>query len=176
MRNEPPFDSAATTLADYTKVSLMAPSLHERDPVGVIQELCRLLQPALEITDMLPFYNAALNREFLDSTATDFGVAFPHARISGNQPLCFALGRSQVPFCWGGKGAPTVQLVFLLAVPASETISYLKVQAALAKFGGQTHGRQELLAAKEAGEMFGVLNSMMISSLLQGHGTGVRPT
>lgn len=164
----------AATLADYTGESLIVPLMREHEPVGVIQELSRLLQPVLEVTDMLPFYNAALNREFLESTATGFGVAFPHARISGSNRLCFALGRSAEPFSWGGRGTPMVQLVFLLAIPAANPSNYLQVLAALAKIGERNPGFRNLLEARDAVEMRAILGTMPVGALLKSQGPSLR--
>jgi|WetSurMetagenome_2_1015567.scaffolds.fasta_scaffold608280_2 mannitol/fructose-specific phosphotransferase system IIA component (Ntr-type) len=162
MQNGPTTIKTAT-LADFTQASLIVPALREREPVGVIQELSWLLQGALAVEDMLPFYNAALNREFLESTATDFGFAFPHARIAGTDKLLFAMGRSADGFSWGARGAPTVQLVFLLAIPSTMASNYLKVLAAFAKLGEQGHIRRQLLEAADTEHIIKLLATIAVT-------------
>src|ERR1051325_3504138 len=89
------------SLADYTEPALIVPQLRERDTAGVVKELSQLLREGGRVPDLLAFYNAALNHEFLVNSATDCGIAFPHARLHGVTESCFAFGRTQEPFVWG---------------------------------------------------------------------------
>src|SRR5512142_3485987 len=93
------------SLADYTELALMAPELRGQDAAAVIQELGQALQRTARVPELLPFYHAVLNREYLISTVLDYGIALPHARLAGLKNLCFALGRSQYPIQWGPKGS-----------------------------------------------------------------------
>jgi len=121
------------SLADFTSADLMVPQLRGRDAATVIRELCSVLQRAARVPDLLPFYHAALNREFLLSTAMDYGLAFPHARVIGLSRLSFALGRSAEPLLWVPKDRPPVRLVFLCAVPATEATTYLLLTSSMAR-------------------------------------------
>lgn len=152
----------AISLADYTSESLMVPQLREQDIAGVIQELSRLLHKAGRVPDMLPFYHSALNREFLVSTASPYGMAFPHGRLNGLPRLCFALGRLTQPIEWGVKGSPPVQLIFLMAVPATDATSYLYVVAGLAKLGKQDRLLADLRTAQTPLEMMSVLSQIKL--------------
>jgi mannitol/fructose-specific phosphotransferase system IIA component (Ntr-type) len=100
------------------------------------------------VPDLLPFYHAALNQELLAGSAVECGLAFPHARLTAVKRLQFAFGRTPKPIIWGARGAYPVQLIFLLAVPATDAASYLHLLASLAKLGQQT----ELLAELRAGD------------------------
>ena len=77
-------------LADYTQPALIVPQVRERDTAGVVKELSQLLHQQGCVTDLLAFYHAALNHEFLVNSATDCGIAFPHARLNGVTHSCFA--------------------------------------------------------------------------------------
>jgi PTS system nitrogen regulatory IIA component len=125
--------SVGASLADYTGESLIHLRLEGGDPTSVIQELSRVLRRDGRIPDLLPFYHAALNREFLSSTATGSGLAFPHARVHGLDRISMAVGRCEVPMAWGARGNPAVRLVFLLAVPATESTEYLLLVSSLAR-------------------------------------------
>ena len=125
------------TLADFTRTALVTPELRARDTAGVIGELSQVLQREGCVPDLLPFYHTALNQELLSSTALDCGIAFPHGRLSGVRHLQFAFGRLARPTSWGtGKSWP-VQLVFLLAVPATDAAMYLHLLASIARLGQQ---------------------------------------
>src|SRR4051812_21217641 len=111
---------AAITLADFTSPTLIVPQLCGHDAASVIQELSRALQRDNRVVDLLPFYHAALNREFMVSTDVEPGMAFPHARLPTLKQVSFALGRSATPLAWGVKAVAAVRLVFLTAVPATD--------------------------------------------------------
>ncbi len=141
------------SLADYTDPALIIPCLQGPDEATVIRELCTVLQGDAGVTDLLPFYQAALNREFLLSTAMDFGLAFPHARVAGLARLRYALGRSGQPLAWGPRGGPPVRLVFLCAVPATEATAYLLLSSGLARLAGEPVVFARLLEASDVGGM-----------------------
>jgi PTS system nitrogen regulatory IIA component len=136
---------------------LIVPQLRERDTAGIIGELSQVLQRQGFVPDLLPFYHAALNQELLANSALECGLAFPHARLAGVKQLQFALGRTPVPVIWGAKGPWPVQLIFLLAVPATDAASYLHLLASLAKLGQQTERLAELRAAGNAEAILAVL-------------------
>jgi mannitol/fructose-specific phosphotransferase system IIA component (Ntr-type) len=161
MLHDPASMNGGLNLADYTNEALLVPTLKEKDTAGVIQELGRKLQQEGRLSDLLPFYNAALNREFLFPTAIEPGIALPHARLGGLPQLSFALGRCDEPIRWGNKTS-AVRLVFLLAVPSSETAGYLNLIAGLARLGKQPQILQALLSAASEQAMWSVLKEITL--------------
>src|SRR5262245_52240349 len=115
------------TLADFTSPGLIIPSLRGNDVASVIQELSQALQRERRVPDLLPFYHAALNREYLGSTDVGAGIAIPHARVLGLKQLSFALGRGREPLVWCSRAAEAVKLVVLVAVPGTESTQYLQL-------------------------------------------------
>ena len=152
----------AVSVADFTSESLIAPQLSGLDAAGVIQELSRLLQREARVPDLLPFYHAALNREFLVSTAMDYGMAFPHARMPALKQLSFALGRSARPIGWGPHAAVPVRLVILTAVPATDATTYLSLISALARLGKEPRQLEKLHAAQDAAHILSIFRQMAI--------------
>ena len=150
------------SLADFTSPGLIIPRLQGRDAATVIRELCAVLQREAGVPDLLPFYHAALNREFLFSTAMDHGVAIPHARVSGLARLSFALGRSAEPLVWVPRGRPLVRLVFLCAVPATEATAYLLLSSSLARLAKEPRWLKMLLEADGASEMLNALRQVTL--------------
>jgi mannitol/fructose-specific phosphotransferase system IIA component (Ntr-type) len=137
------------TLADFTRPGLIVPNLASRDAGGAIHELTQALHREGILTDWLPFYHEALNREFLLSTEMEAGMAFPHARLPGLRQLAFAFGRSEVPFNWGPADGHPVQMVFLLAGPAGNCGDYLPLVSGLARFSGKPRLLEAVRAATE---------------------------
>jgi len=161
MLSEPTINVAApVSLADYTRPALIAPRLRERDAAGIISELSQVLQRQGCVPDVLPFYQAALNQELLANSAIECGLAFPHARLSGTKRLQFAFGRAPEPIVWGARSSWPVQLVFLIAVPATDAAGYLHLLASLARLGQQPEVLAQLREAETAEAILSVLRQI----------------
>ena len=153
---------AEGSLADYTRRELIVLRLQERDAAGIIGELSRVLREQGYVPDVLPFYQAALNQELLSNSANGFGIAVAHARLGGVKQLQFALGRTDQPVAWGAKGSWPVQLVFLLAVPATDAASYLHLLSSLARLGRNHDVLAELLAVSDASAVLTMLRKIKL--------------
>lgn len=154
--------AAPVSLADHTGPGLIVPRLRERDTAGIISELSQALQREGSVPDVLPFYQAALNQELLANSALESGLAIPHARLSGAKHLQFAFGRTPEPIVWGARSAWPVQLIFLLAVPATDAAGYLHLLASLARLGQQADLLAQLRAAENAVGILGVLQQIKL--------------
>ena len=152
--------AAPVSLADYTRLELIVPLLRERDTAGIISELSHILQNQGGVPDVLPFYQAALNQELLANSALESGLAFPHARLSGVKRLQFAFGRTPEPIIWGRRSSWPVQLVFLMAVPATDAAGYLHLLASLARLGQQPDFLAQLRTADNAEAILGALQQI----------------
>ena len=140
-------------LAEFTHRELIVPRLQQRDLPGILGELVRVLHRQGVLTDPLPFYHAALNRECLSPSISLHGIAFPHARSPDVHSLMFALGRAVPPVPWNNATAP-VGLVFLMAVPATESAPYLQLLAALSRLSQQPGWMEQLCADENAKDIF----------------------
>jgi mannitol/fructose-specific phosphotransferase system IIA component (Ntr-type) len=158
----PPTSLVQATLADYTRRELVVARLVETDTAGIISELSQALQRQGAVPDLLGFYSAALNRELMDNSSLQCGIAFPHARVNAVKQLQFAFGRAPRPVMWGAKGRAPVQLVFLLAVPATDAACYLHLLASIARLGQQPDRLSELCAAEGVDEIMTVLQNIGI--------------
>ena len=152
----------AVSLADFTSETMIVPELRGRDTSAVIHELSKTLEQDACVPGMLPVYQSALNREYLVSTATDCGIAFPHARLTSVDRICFAFGRSRDAIAWGN--GHSAHIVFLLAVPATEAAEYLSLLATLTRLGKNQALRDELLAARGASEIYSILRTVQLTS------------
>jgi mannitol/fructose-specific phosphotransferase system IIA component (Ntr-type) len=150
------------TLSDFTLPGLIVPALAGRDPASVIQELSLALQREGCLPDLLPFYQAALNREYMANTGMEDGIAIPHARLAGLNLLAFAFGRSAVPVQWGPQGSSQIRLVFLIAVPATEVAGHLQLISGLARLAKDVDLRERLLNAGSVAEMLRVFDRVPV--------------
>lgn len=154
----------ATSLADYSSASLMIPELRGLRSYEVIQELCLALQRENRIPDLLPFYHAILNHEFLVSSDTEAGMAIPHAPLAGLREPVFATGRSNEPIYWGAKAMRTVRLVFLIAMPDTDSTQYLLLISSLARLSRDEALMQRLQTVPTAEQMFEILQQVKVGT------------
>jgi mannitol/fructose-specific phosphotransferase system IIA component (Ntr-type) len=96
----------------------------------------------------------------LANSALESGLAFPHARLSGVKRLQFAFGRTPEPIIWGGRSSWPVQLVFLMAVPATDAAGYLHLLGSLARLGQQPEYLAQLRAADSVEAILGALQQI----------------
>ena len=152
----------AVTLADFTNPELILPDLRERDAAGAISVLSHILQREGCVPDVLPFYHAALNQELLTTSALDSGIALPHARLHGIRQLRFAFGRAPVPVAWGPRGSFPADLIFLLAVPATDAAQYLNLLASLARLALRPDLTAELRKGGDSATLLATLERIRI--------------
>jgi mannitol/fructose-specific phosphotransferase system IIA component (Ntr-type) len=150
------------SLAHYTSARLIVAELRERDAAGIISELSQVLQREGFVADVLPFYHTALNHELLTNSAHESGFALPHGRVNGVKRLQFAFGRTPQPVIWGPKGSWPVQLVFLLAVPATDAACYLHLLASLARLAQRPERLAALRAAEAPEDILAILEQVKI--------------
>jgi mannitol/fructose-specific phosphotransferase system IIA component (Ntr-type) len=153
---------SARTLADYTRLGLLVPNLRGLDAPSIIQELSVLLQREGRITDLLPFYQAALNREYLCSTVTEPGFALPHVLVKGLDKPCFALGRTSKAIVWVRDNLLRVRLIFLLAVPETDARAYIALVRGVARLSKEIQLLDGLLKARESFEMIDLLRQVKL--------------
>ncbi len=153
---------SAMTLADFTSPGLIIPHLRGEEAASVIKELSQALQRENRVPDLLPFYQAALNREFLVSTEIEAGMAFPHARVPGLKQVSFAVGRSDEPLTWGPNASRSVRLVFLIAVPATEATQYLLLISGLARLSKDNLLMARLYSARDTFQLLEVLQQVAL--------------
>ena len=103
---------------------------------------------ANEITRMLE------DRERIQSTAVDSGIAIPHAKTDAvSKPTCL-LVRSRRGIEFGAPDGKPVHLFFAIIAPASDMTSHLKLLARVSRLFGSWKHREALLQAEDAEEMF----------------------
>lgn len=150
------------TLADFTCPALIIPHLRGQDVTSVIEELSRALHREARVPDFLPFYQSALNREFLVKTDVESGMAFPHARLPEVEKVSFAFGQSNEPIDWGSRGTHTVKCVFLLAVPATDSTQYLALISGLTRLSKQTDLLELLRTARDQDQILSLFQRIMV--------------
>jgi mannitol/fructose-specific phosphotransferase system IIA component (Ntr-type) len=150
------------SIADYTRPELIVPQLRERDPAGIIEELSQRLRANGIVGDVLSFYQAVVNHEFLSSSALPSGIATPHARSAQVSRLMLAVGRAREPVVWGIKESWSIEFIFLLAVPSTEALNHLALLSGIAGLGRQPEMLARLRAAADARGVFDLLHKINV--------------
>jgi len=150
------------SVADYTRPELIVPRLRECDPAGIIEELSQRLRAGGIITDVLSFYQAVVNHEFLSNSALPAGIATPHARSTQVGRLTLAIGRTDEPVVWGMKESWSVEYVFLIAVPPTDASNYLSLLSGIARFGNRPEMLARLHTATDARCIFELLKEINV--------------
>ncbi len=137
---------------------LLVPKLRSSDKIGAIKELVDVMYKANYVKDSLGFLQSVLEREDIESTVVEEGVAFPHARSRCVEKLGVAVGISPkgVDFRPEQDDAP-VHLICLFAVPPSVSGSYLSLLSSLSKVledNRLKHNLAECHSANEINELF----------------------
>ena len=150
------------SIADYTRPELIVPRLRECDPAGIIEELSQRLRAGGIIGDVLSFYQAVVNHEFLSNSALPAGIATPHARSAQVGRLTLAIGRVSEPVIWGVGESLSIQYVFLLAVPPTDASNYLSLLSGIASFGSRPEMLAKLRTAADARCIFDLLKEIKV--------------
>jgi PTS system fructose-specific IIC component len=162
MRCEIPSAATRFSIADFTRPELIVPRLRECDPAGIIEELSQRLRAGGIIGDVLSFYQAVVNHEFLSNSALPAGIAMPHARSAQVGRLTVAIGRTSKPVVWEMKKSLSVEHVFLIAVPPTDASNYLALLSGLASFGSRPEMLARLHTAADARCIFDVLKEIKV--------------
>ena len=149
------------TVGEFTELSLLVPHLLGADQTSAIHALSHRLQGAGRIEDSLTFFQAALQRDYLSSSAIEGGVAFPHARGHGINRFSLALGLSKGGIHW--RDGSQVHAVFLIGVPFVEAQLYLAVVSALARQTRMGGWLTTLMACNRPEELVIVLDKVNVS-------------
>ena len=152
------------SVADYTQQDLIVPRLQENEPAGILEELSQRLRTNGIIADVLSFYQAVVNHEFLSNSALPAGIAMPHARSAQVGRLTLAFGRAGEPVVWGRKGSLSVEYIFLLAVPPTDASNYLSLLSGIASFANRPEMIARLRTAADARCIFELLKEIRVHS------------
>lgn len=99
-------------------------------------------------------YSALLAREQLGSTGIGNGIAIPHCRVADCDHITGALVTLQEGIDFDAIDSRSVDLLFVLIVPAEETDEHLKVLGALATLFHQDSFCRELREAQSQEQLF----------------------
>ena len=132
-------------IEQYLNRELVFPELKAQDKSGVIREL------AQDVATVCPFLSsnmieaALLERENLDSTAIEKGIAIPHAKVTGIEKPLVAIGKSRTGIDFNSHDKNLTHLFFVLLAPYGSVAEHLKLLARLARILSLPDARERLI-------------------------------
>ena len=148
----------ALALADLLNEKHVDLDLRTRTPATALRKLVRLLQTDERINEPEKFLEQVLERESVNPSVVEHGVAFPHARTDLVDRIVLGIGRSRA----GIRFAPEserARLIFLIGVPQRLVSDYLVCVGALARILKDDEVRQRLLYVETAKEFVEILRT-----------------
>ena len=139
---------ALSTLLKKEHVVLALKSGRRAD---ALREIADLLAANGQIVNPQKFLEEVEARELSDSTLTENGVAFPHARTELVDQIVLGIGRSDGGIPWNDAGG-LAHLIFLIGVPQKMLSDYLVVIGAIARVTKDNALRTLLLHAENVDE------------------------
>ncbi|OGT71989.1 MAG: PTS IIA-like nitrogen-regulatory protein PtsN [Gammaproteobacteria bacterium RIFCSPLOWO2_02_FULL_57_10] len=104
-------------------------------------------------------YTALLAREQLGSTGIGNGIAIPHCRVADCKTITGTLVTLEEGIDFDAIDSRTVDLLFVLIVPAEEMNEHLKVLGAVASLFHQEEFCNKLRQARSAQELYDIATS-----------------
>lgn len=125
----------------------------------VLEELTELLivSGAIKEKDKSEIMKVLLAREEIGSTGIGYGVAIPHGKCQVVESVVLAIGYSKKGVNFNSIDGKPVHLFFLLLTSPEHGQLHLKVLARLSRFLKDKLFRESLVKAKNADEMYEII-------------------
>ncbi|EPH6763306.1 PTS 2-O-a-mannosyl-D-glycerate transporter subunit IIABC [Cronobacter dublinensis] len=145
-----------TALTDPALIRIQAP-FRGRDEA--LEALTELLDAGGKLHDKAAFLEEVLRREALGPTALGEGLAVPHGKCAAVREAAFAVATLREPVGWEGiDGTESVQLIFLLAIPAEQAgTTHIQLLTELTTLLVDDRVREAVLKAPSASALLDIL-------------------
>jgi len=150
-------DHAPVLLSAMLRPEDICLNLKSARKMDAIKEIVDRIAASGRISDKVGLFQAILEREELQSTALNCGVAVPHARIDAALPhaktdavsgIILGLGISQQGIDFEASDRTPAHLVFLIAAPRNANSEYLNLLQTVCKLLSIEGFREQVLVAE----------------------------
>lgn len=134
------------------------PELVSTTKPDVLREISEKVAEAVPRLNVQRLNETLAERERLCSTAIDSGVAIPHVKLLDIPDITIAFARSEAGVDFDSLDGEKTNLFAVLITPENcPTEARVKLLARLSRILGQNDLRSELVASKEASEIYNLL-------------------
>src|SRR4029453_11240541 len=141
-------------LTEILKPQNIKVPLEAKVKTDAIGELVSLLAGNGELTDPKKVLEAVLDREATRTTGIGNGLAIPHGKCTGTDPLGMAIGRPAPPTAFQAIDGRPVSLIWLLTSPPDKTGPHIHALARISRLMTLDRFPQALNEARTAQEIF----------------------
>lgn len=144
-------------LKDYLNEDLIKAGLVSTSKESIIIELAHLISGIYKELPADVVASALSERERIDSTGLENGIAIPHAKVNGIDKILIAVGRSKSGINFNAHDNNPTHMFFVLLAPQNTSGEHIKLLARLTKILGTIGLKEKLLQVKDEKEIFKIL-------------------
>lgn len=141
-------------LADFLELETVIPRLKSDSKEDVIDELSENISKTHTNINHERLVEALLERERLCSTAIDFGVAVPHAKLSGIDDIVIGFGRSIEGIEFESLDNKPSHFFITLIAPEEATGAHIELLTRISKVFKEPDFRSRLMKCETGEEIF----------------------
>lgn len=127
------------------------------DRDAVLMRFAEVAAKRSEVHSAEAIYGALQAREQQTPTATEEGVAFPHAMLGGLEQTLLIVARLKPAVSFGGTDLPAPDLVFCMIGSTEKPWEHVRLLARLARIARGAGGLDRLRKAHTSDELFAAL-------------------
>jgi len=144
-------------LKEFLHPGLIDPELKATSKSEVLEELSNIIANNYKELESASIAAALSERERVDSTAIEEGIAIPHTKMSQIKELIIAVGRSSKGLNFDAHDKKPTHLFFVIIAPEGGSGEHIKVLARIAKILATKGLKEKLLDAKNAEQIYKIL-------------------
>lgn len=144
-------------LIELVQENIIKTPLESSDKPDVLRELVQILKDAEEIDDFDAVLQAIQEREDLQSTGLESGIAVPHGKTPAMPSLRLAIGIAPDGIDFNSLDGVPSKLFFLLVAPLDQAGPHVEALGEIAKLAQSKAFCKALIAADNAKEVVELL-------------------
>ena len=122
--------------------------LNSTDKQEVLSQMAQFMTSLYDLPNAESIGQKILERESDMSTGIGYGIAIPHARITGIDRLYMVAGRSDKGIEFNAIDEQPVQLIFMMISPTNTSTDHTQILSSLSRIMSYEEVRRKLLTAE----------------------------
>ena len=144
-------------IQDLLQKNAILPDITQRGKNEVLHIMATFMATLYGLPDGEDIARKIIEREVDMSTGIGYGIAIPHARISGIDRLYLSVGRSLEGIEFKAIDELPVHLLFMMLSPKNTSSEHTQILSKLSRIMSYEEVRSKLLEAKNAEELLDII-------------------